>query len=141
MGFFAFFEDLLETIVVVAFLIQLVTLFSMIFGSIRIRRWQKEWLEPHGHRPSCKKEGLFLIFLLLSMALFISDLVMLVEYLLDHPTTLGANSIHFKCFIVYQSMSFVNTAFILWFLVAMSHMNWSTLPEEESNRSITFMDR
>ena len=42
---------------------------------------------------------------------------------------------------IWYLSSYVASGFILYFLVAMSRRTWSTLPEEEKDRDITFMDR
>lgn len=84
------------------------------------------------------KEGLFLIFLIICMMLFLTDASILALLSIADGEITGYVSV---CLYILSIVSFLATCFVIWFLLAMSRVTWSTLPEEELNQNITFMDR
>ena len=81
---------------------------------------------------------------ILTIFLFLIDLNFMVFYIAWKFTEDGCylySIWQLSGFIAYFIITFLTSVFILWFLIAMSFVTWSTQPEEERDGKISFMDR
>ena len=118
---------------------------AIIYSLIRIKKWiESDLSEPYGRIWKCKKDGLFVMFLVLTTLLHVVGLSCFLvgnndfsdDSAFDHLIIWNSLMI---LLILIQSLI---TGFILFFLAKMSRAVWSRkLPLEESNRSTSFMDR
>ena len=86
--------------IVGGYVISFAALLVMLIGGISIRKWQKEWLKPHGHRSNWKNEGLFIIWLTLSIAVIGCEILTDVTFRHTSKFERDWNKLVFSAFIV-----------------------------------------
>ena len=132
----------------IASAVNVLTITMTLVALWRIKRWiKKELAEPHGRKWLCRRDGLFLIFLVLVCILFAVETFNGEQDFTseeDKPDTIEdetkweLRNVWLTLFTVTSSLA---TMFILIFMIKMSRAVWSELPVEEMSRKTTMMDR
>ena len=133
-----------------AYILYLASIISVSFSLFKIKKWiSAELAEPFGRRWRCLKDGLFLVYLALICLIFGIDVAigtLAIKLIQESP--IAGDSVDLKymeyneLLIIFTTLTFLATSFILAFMIKMSRAVWSSdLPEEEMNGKTSMMDR